>query len=245
MPKLENTLERLALTFTARDIMVPKEKLLCAPDGTSALRVLDENPDFDVIPIKQKGMISAYIRRNCESITRIQLPEIISDATSILDLVDSLRDREFVFVLSNRCIAGYVHFSDLNNHVVKLPFFAILEALESHLVNKVGPLINGSNLKEVLDKQRVEILTKRMRDMSESRANLGWVNLLSFNEIVLFASRFEKVFLEQKQVEMISKVRNLVCHADSMLVEAHNDVRRLVETKKICFSILSCTKREN
>lgn len=163
-----------------------------------------------------------------------------SDATSILDLLDILREQKFVFILANRCIAGYVHFSDLNNHIMKLPFFVILEALEHRLVEEVSPLINEGNLEMVLNPQRAEKVKDIMRHMKEKRADLSLVNVLSFNEIVRFACHFEKVALEPKQVEEISKVRNLVCHANRPLVEAHRDVRRLAESKNICISVLKC-----
>jgi hypothetical protein len=50
MPLLEETLNRLAITFTVRDIMTPSARLVCAADGAQAVRASDDNPDFDVIP---------------------------------------------------------------------------------------------------------------------------------------------------------------------------------------------------
>jgi len=58
------------------------------------------------------------------------LHDLISDGTSLLDLVEILEDHKFSFVLRHREIAGYAHFSELNHHVVKLAFYVILEALE-------------------------------------------------------------------------------------------------------------------
>ncbi len=43
-------------------------------------------------------------------------------------------------------IAGYVHYSDLNNDAVKLPFFILFENVEHHLVERLRPLINEDNL---------------------------------------------------------------------------------------------------
>ena len=55
MSELENTLERLALAFTAYNIMVPKEELKCAHDEASAKKLLEENSNFDVFPIARNG----------------------------------------------------------------------------------------------------------------------------------------------------------------------------------------------
>lgn len=241
MKKLEYTLERLASTFTARDIIVYKEDLICASDETAARRLLKRKPDYDVIPIKQNEKLSAYLERGAECPKIIRLHDVVSDSTSILDLVDILKERKFCFVLSKGCIEGYMHFSDLNNHIVKLPFFVILETLERALAEKVGPLINESNLDVVLDPKQSNNIKDKMRKMRKSRANLDWVNLLSFNQIVRFACHFGKVKLAQHQVDIISKVRNSVCHASRPLVKNHKEVKNLSEAKKICFSALKYT----
>ena len=237
-PNLEQTLQRLALTFTARDIMVPMEDLTCARDQAFALRLLEENPDFDVIPVERKGELYAYLERGSESLKCIRLRDIVSDGTAILDLVDVLGKQKFCFVLATNIIAGYLHFSDLNKPIVKLPFFVILEALERWLVEKLSPLVNESNLQTLLDPQRVEAIREKMRYMSEKRANLGWVIKLYFPEILKFAVNLGVVKLKQQQIDLLSNVRNRICHADKMLVEEHKDVRRLADTKRICLSVL-------
>ncbi|MBW1982951.1 MAG: hypothetical protein JRJ12_17265, partial [Deltaproteobacteria bacterium] len=88
METLTQMLERLAMTFTVKDIMVPRGELICASDKSSALKRLDEHPEFDVIPVIRKGKISAYLQRQSRQQQRILLDDVISDATSILDLVD-------------------------------------------------------------------------------------------------------------------------------------------------------------
>jgi hypothetical protein len=238
MPHLEYTLDRLALTFAARDIMVRRKDLVCAPDEASARRLLEEKPDFDVIPIEHKGALSAYLERGSERQKPILLRDVISDATSILELVDILQERRFVFVLVQESVGGYIHLSDLNNQIVKLPFFVILEALEHRLAHEVGPFINQDNLEAVLDAQRARTVKAKMRDMKARRADLGWVNLLSFDEIVRFACHLGKVHLEGQQTEAISRTRNTIYHATRALVEKPRDVRRLAEAKTICVSVL-------
>jgi hypothetical protein len=117
MRRLEETLKRLAITFTVRDIMIPVSDLVCAPDESQAAAVSAEHPDFSVIPIPDHGKLTSYFERDSRSTKKITLNDLISDGTSLLDLVQILEGREFSFVLSQH-IEGYVHFSDLNNHLV-------------------------------------------------------------------------------------------------------------------------------
>jgi hypothetical protein len=53
MTDLQETLPRLAGRFFARDLMVPKEELVCAQDEYDSTLKLDAHPKFDVIPIRQ------------------------------------------------------------------------------------------------------------------------------------------------------------------------------------------------
>jgi hypothetical protein len=70
--------------------------------------------------------------------------DLISDGTKLLDLVEFLEEREFAFVLSHRHIDGYLHFSDLNHHLVKLTFYVILEAVARLALDSVRP-VKGSD----------------------------------------------------------------------------------------------------
>ena len=73
MPKLEETLKRLAITFTVRDIMIPVSDLVCAPDESQAAAVSAEHPDFSVIPIQHHGKLTGYFERDLKSTKKITL----------------------------------------------------------------------------------------------------------------------------------------------------------------------------
>jgi hypothetical protein len=178
------------------------------------------------------------LERGQKTAKHVNIRDLISDATPILDLVDTLTGQKFCFVLSKRKIAGLVHFSDLNNHLVKLPFFVILEALEQHLLGKVGPSIDENSIKLIFGQDKFDELEFKMQRLKKNRADLDWVNLLSFKLIVEAACHFGIISLKPGEVKLISEVRNLVAHADRTFIEKHSDVLRLAETKRLCLSIL-------
>jgi len=95
MPTIEETLKRLATTFTVKDIMVPDADLKIAADDLAAIRVSHDNPDFSVIPIRQNGKLTGYFERDSRNTKKIALNDLISDGTSLLDLVEILEDRQF------------------------------------------------------------------------------------------------------------------------------------------------------
>jgi hypothetical protein len=146
MAHLIETLERLALAFTVRDIMITESALRCADDKASAEVLLQENPLFDVVPIRGNGLLREYLERGSDRPKPIILQDIVSNATSIFEIVDILTEKHFVFVLVRQRIEGYVNFSDLNNSFVKLPYFVLLEAIEQQLAKETGPFIHENNL---------------------------------------------------------------------------------------------------
>jgi hypothetical protein len=77
-------------------------------------------------------------------------------------------------------IAGYVHYSDLNNDAVKLPFFILFENVEHHLVERLRPLINEDNLTVILDEDRFRRAKEKMSDMREHGTDLDWATVLYF-----------------------------------------------------------------
>src|SRR5712692_11782997 len=100
--------------------MVPSDGLTCAPDASTAPHISAQHPDYNVIPIQRDGRLTDFYDRDAQSARAITAGDLIEAATGIGDLVDILSQRVFCFVLQREEIAGYVHFSDLNNPHVKL-----------------------------------------------------------------------------------------------------------------------------
>lgn len=239
VPNLEETIQRLAYTFTVRDIMKPKEELVYASSEGDARKLLDRNKDYDVIPIDQGGTLCAYLERGSNHTKRIALHDIVSDGTSILDLVDILKERRYCFVVVSNRIAGYIHFSDLNNRLVKLPFFILLEAFERYFVDKIRALINEATLEKVLAPKRAEEIKDIMRQQIKNRANLDLVSILSFREIVKCSCYLKKLTLKSAEIRDLCQTRNRVYHAGRMFVGSHRHVKRLAKVKNICISRLA------
>ena len=123
-------LKRLSSAFTVRDIMVTIGDLVCATGESDASSLSKSHPDFNLIPIRNGNGLSAYYSRDSHQLSQIVVPDLIGDGTGILDLVDILESREFVFVLGPKQIDGYIHFSDLNRPLVKFTFYVLLQGVE-------------------------------------------------------------------------------------------------------------------
>jgi hypothetical protein len=187
MPCHGNTLTRLAREFVVRDIMILVGDLVCASGTPEAVELLDRYPDFDMIPLVAQDSLTAYLERGGSGPRPLRMSDLVSDATSILAIVDILTDRPRVFVLVRNRIGGYVHFSDLNRPIVKLPFLVLLEAVERRFFAMLSGEITPQLIETVLSRNRRANLETRMRHQQASGSNLNWAALLGFKELLLCA----------------------------------------------------------
>lgn len=240
MTDLQETLRRLASRFVAWDIMKPAGELVSADSESGAQRCLKENPSYDIIPISSEGKLSAFLERGQSRRRVIQIQHVISAGTPIPDVVDSLCDRRFVFVVGRHEVIGLVHFSDLNDPVVKLPFFVLLEGVERCLTDAIKGLVTDEVLPKLIRvQQRLDGIRGKMDKLRTGKADRDWVTLMYFREILEAAVYFQKLSLESKQIELLSAIRNRVSHAATEgLVESYIDVQRLSQARHLCIDIL-------
>lgn len=81
-----DTLTRLAREFVVRDIMIPEADLVCSADLPGAMEILARFPDFDMIPIQSTRALKGFVERESSTLMPIRVDDLISEATSILDV---------------------------------------------------------------------------------------------------------------------------------------------------------------
>jgi len=245
---VDPVVERLSRDFTARDVMTPRQHLVRAADERDALALLDQHRESDVILIERGGVLTAYVEQGTSRAREIGVADVVCDATSILDLVETLREWRFCFVLGSREIVGYVRFSDLSSHVVKLPLFVLLEAVESVLADRLRPKVTEATLDEAAAARFVDAsvpsrIRKTVARVREGRADRGYVEFLGFGELLRLAVYFGMIDISEDVIKRVKGVRDGVCHAKLALVMKHDDVRCLSEARHTCLSVLGACLR--
>lgn len=236
MGSVEDNLKRLATTFTVRDIMIPVVDLVCATGESEAALISSRYPDFTIIPIRVDGTLGTYFDRHSRHTSRIELQDLISDGTGLLDLIGIFESRQFAFVLGHRQIEGYVHFSDLNHHLVKLTVYMLLEALERFALNALGPSLTNEYLCKELGQprfQQVEQFYKRAGDAGHSL-----VNYLNISDLLRLASKAGTIQIEENVIKTMKSARDGAAHVLENLVFKYEDVNSLARVKRECLRIL-------
>jgi hypothetical protein len=236
MPTLEATLNRLAIAFTVRDIMTANTNLVCAADDAEAVRVSDNNPDFDVIPIRQDGSLIGYFERRSGKAKGIAPNDLISDGTSLLDLVEILENRQYSFVLSRQRIEGYVHFSDLNHQLVKLTFYVILEAVERMALNSISGRDDPESLRRDLGQVRFKEIEGAYKRTGQAARSL--VSYLNLSDMLRLAAKAGTIRVDDVVIAAVKKVRDGAAHVTENLVSSYDDVSRLADVKRESLRLL-------
>jgi len=239
MPTLEETLKRLAVTFTVKDIMISQAALVTAVGESEAAEISRQHPDFTVIPIRTNGKLNGYFERDSGVTRAIRLDDLISDGTSLLDIVEIFETRQFSFVLSHQQIAGYIHFSDLNHHLVKLTFYVILQALERRALSLIQ--VEETDAKEYLraslDRRRFDsICGQYERDGDSARC---FFNYLNISDVLKLAVSAGKIQMATEVINASKEIRNGAAHPSENIVANYESVKKLGIVGRACLRILA------
>lgn len=231
-----DNLKRLATAFTVRDIMVSTRELVCATVESDAALVSKSYSDFSFIPVRSGNGLSAYYSRDSGEVKTIGVPDLISDGTGILDLVDVLAHREFAFVLGPRQIDGYVHYSDLNHPLVKLTFYVLLEGVERFALDSVKPRLSDKFLEACLGTPRFDQIQSSYRRAGD--AGQSPINYLNIADILKLALRAGVLEIQESVVGAVKDVRDGAAHVSEYLVSEYSDVTKLAHVKGECLRVL-------
>jgi hypothetical protein len=182
------------------------------------------------------GNIIGYFERRSGKTTAITPGHLLSDGTSLLDLVEILEHRQFSFVLSRHKIEGYIHFSDLNHNLVKLTFYVILQALEGMAMKSLEGMTDQESLQSQLDPERFRQIKNAYKRAGNAAQSLA--NYLNLPDMLRLADLAGKIHVESNLVKAMKEVRDGAAHVSENLVSNYAGVTKLAEVKRECLRIL-------
>jgi hypothetical protein len=226
----------VASAITVADVMTPAADLQRAATGTDARPWFSK---FDVVPYPVSGEIRGYFQKGSRAYRALTQSDLVSDSTSLLNLPQLLSRRKFFFVLSQDVITGYVHYSDLNRTVAKLPFFALFEDLETQLWDRINSATTPHDIEAVFAPNRAKGLLREQRIRERADTDIGWTGLLSFADILALAKHHGLIALTATEQRILVSKRNAVAHPDHPLVAHYLEVKQLLNVRDLCARLVS------
>ncbi|MFA4830045.1 MAG: hypothetical protein WC855_12670 [Thermodesulfovibrionales bacterium] len=226
---------KLEHIISVQDIMTQEKALKRADTIENATHLFKK---YDVVPYPKAGKIQGFFRRTIEELIYLRPENLISDSTSLLDLPQLLEQDSFRFVISANEIAGYVHYSDLNDPPMKIPLFVLFQEMEKSLWDRIKGRITEDIIHEVFKDQAKKYVKKRDKARrSNVNVDTGWTGVFCLPDILRLARHFKEIELSDDKIELLQTIRNNIAHADKNLINGHADIRQLVEAIHLCEAV--------
>lgn len=222
--------------FTVEKIMVGIAKLKFGSTTDECKDISMQFEDYDVIPLSQKNIIMGYWDTRVEKIVPLTPKDLITNTTNIFQLFDLFEKRQFFFVMESTQIIGFVHKSDLNNNLFKIPFYVLLQSLESYLLTKID--LSPKAISTIANKERVDSLIASHDKMRTKDIHLDSIQGLYLSEILELSLKQGVITIHQSLKHNLEQFRNRVSHADKSLIVSEKDIPKLKQVKDYCFSVL-------
>jgi hypothetical protein len=192
---------------------------------------------FDVAGVKDapQGPVVGFVLRDSlqagyvrEHTKPLNADHLISDATSLGDLLTVLHTKERVFVLAGSEVRGIVTRADLNKPPVRIYLFGLVSLLEMHLGFWVRNSYGGDSWKQQLHEKRLkdaEKLHTQRRTRNDDITLLDCLQFCDKRDLVMARSELcTKLGLEskikaRKLFEDAEALRNLLAHSQLDLVQ--------------------------
>ena len=229
---MDKALAKLDRIFSAQDIMTPVQMLERTDRLEDAIPLFKE---YDVVPYPKTGRIEGFFRRKTDALIDLRLDYLISDATSLLDMLQLFDKTPFYFIIAGNKVTGYVHYSDLNKPAMKIPLFVLFQILEKNLWDRIKDEITEDIVRNVYQDNAQRYVNKREKARKKN-VDIGWTGIFTLPGILKLARHLQAVDLSDEQIELLRLTRNDVAHSDHNLINKEGDVSRVAAAVKLCQS---------
>jgi hypothetical protein len=230
------TLNQLSRAFTVQDIMTTTHQLKRADTFGHAKNLFFE---YDIVPSPRTGTIRGFFKRDLEQLNSIEPSHILSDATPLFELPQLFCESYFYFVISGNRITGYVHYSDLNKTIAKIPFFALFQSVERRLWENTKHRISEDILCKLFTSGEVDGFLKKRNKALKGNVDIGWTGIFSFPYILKIARFYGLTQLPDEDIKLLKEIRNKVAHSDQNLVAGYKDILPLANAYELFTSLLN------
>ena len=215
--------------FTALHVMTSVDELVDATDQAGA-RAIREQRGFEIVPRVESGAICGFWDAETgEAHQPVELRHVVASDLNLFGLIAVLRERRFTFVLVGDRVAGYIHYSDLNHSVVKVPLYILFEAVERRALRWT----RGADIAAIeaaLGAPEASRVAKQLHRRRADAADLSPAGQLGFGDLLRLAGHCGWPAVAGLPLPRLVGHRNRVAHAGENLVRRHEQVWALEQT---------------
>lgn len=212
----------------------------------SAIRSFMDERDFDIVGVRQHGLINGYAQKAglrdgilADSIIRFSEHQILDDTATLIEAFGLLRNETHVFVHVFGQIGGIVTRGDLQKAPVRMWLFGLLNLIEMQLVRIIRELYHDGAWRDRLTEARLkkaEGLLEERKRRNEATDLIDCLQLCDKGRIVLGKNGFgvdlgfPSVSQVDEYLKNMEQLRNTLAHAQDLIIGLEwNDIFVLAE----------------
>lgn len=226
---LHNSLDDSLLV---RHIAVPLESS-GVNDDAKTVRGRMEEKNYDVLGVRENGVIQGYVRRQdlktgrCRDFLKQFRPaDIIASTTPLIELLPLLRIKAQLFVLERTEITSLVARADLQKSPVRMLLFGLVSLLEMYLVEMVRLCYPGDSFRDKLAPGRLDKAEKLLSALTTEDEEIdlaGCLKMADKRDLLIQMPGFLEFFSlgdgkqASKRFKEMERLRDKLAHGQDLI----------------------------
>jgi hypothetical protein len=187
--------------------------------------------DYDVIGVREDGLICGYARKSELSEGKIGdylihfgENEKFPETTSLIKVLKLFRDLDRIFVLFLEQVGGIVTRGDLQKAPVRMWLFGLISLIEMQLLRIIRESYPEEEWKDLINQHRLNNANKILSERQSNNTAIDLADCLQFcdkRDIVLKSNEIgEKLGFNNKSeffLKGLEELRNNLCHAQDII----------------------------
>lgn len=197
-------------------------------DDASIIKKIMDQKRFDVYGVKDDdGLVIGYVKGaqlrkgKCKGyLIKFEPGSLISDGTSLFDILILMENRERLFVLQKNEVYGIITRGDLQKAPMRLMIFSVLSILEMYLQRELAKTYKDDSWQEFVAPKNLEKAQNLYNERRQADEDISIFECLYFKDkcaIVcktssIFDQISEQISNSQEKLCKMNKLRNNVVH---------------------------------
>ncbi|MFX0199197.1 MAG: hypothetical protein ACFFCW_24000 [Candidatus Hodarchaeota archaeon] len=192
-----------------------------------------EERDYDVIGVRNNGLISGYARKVDLSgsllgkyVISFEQEDLLVDTNPLLDVLERLRNVSRAFVVILGRVGGIVTRGDLQKTPVRMWLFGLISLIEMQLLRLIREYYPDDSWKYLISPHRLELAKNLLLDRKRRNEAIDLADCLQFGdkrdivlktEELLRSVGFESKKKGQAVLKDLEELRNDLAHAQEII----------------------------
>ncbi|WP_216830296.1 hypothetical protein [Alkalihalobacterium elongatum] len=220
--------------------LIAEDLLACPLDG-DALEVKQymEESDFDFYGVESNGKIIGYIVRTelkdgliSEYVHPFEMDDLISESTSLIELLQIFKDKNPVFVLEKNQVKKLLTLADLQKQPIRMLVFGLISLLEMNLLELIKKNYPDDGWTQCLSDGRIEKAFEVYEKRKQKNEGLGLIECIQLSDKGTIIRKTPQLleqleFQSKKEVDRffssIEELRNNTAHSQEYVYDDFND----------------------